>query len=156
MNICEVIVVASVTVILFLLVTEFSDQFSEKLTGCLKRMGGRSQDKDEFEVLQARLETGTPVVVMFYASWCGACKALKPTYDEATKRMEEQGFTLLKVDHDEHRLAIDEAYPEVGEGIEFYPTIMALRLSSTGEVVSAVYEGDRTVDALSEFAREYA
>lgn len=155
MNICEVVVVASVTVILFLLVSEFSDQISTQLAGCIKRVsGGRA--KDEFEVLQAHLEAGTPVVVMFYASWCGACKALKPIYDEATKRMEEQGFTLLKVDHDEHRLAIDEAYPEVGEGIEFYPTIMALRLSSTGEVVSAVYEGDRTVDALSEFAREYA
>ena len=136
---------AAVLLLLLLLLPRLSCKDPEQFAG------------DEFAALQSQLAAGKPVVVMFYASWCGACKAFKPVYDEAAASMGGQGVTLLKVDHDKHQGAIDAVYPGVSRTIEFYPTVMALRPSGSGEpVIAAVYAGDRTVADLSAFAKQHA
>lgn len=43
------------------------------------------------------LDNKTPVVVDFYASWCGPCKAMAPIVDELAKEMENK-IKVSKVD----------------------------------------------------------
>ena len=58
-----------------------------------------------------------PVVVDFWATWCGPCKKLSPTLDEVSEELGEQ-VNIVKVDVDESEdLAMDY-------GIRSVPTVL--------------------------------
>jgi len=59
-----------------------------------------------------------PVVVDFWADWCGPCKMLAPVLEEATR---ERGVTLAKVDTDANP-AVSAEY-----GIRGIPAVKAFR-----------------------------
>lgn len=75
----------------------------------------------ESEVLQA----GGPVLVDFWAEWCGPCKALSPLIDELAKEMGDK-VKIVKVNIDENPEAPTKY------GVRGIPTLMVFK---DGQVV---------------------
>ena len=68
---------------------------------------------------QEVLSSPTPVLVDFWASWCGPCRMLGPVIDELAA--EADGFRVGKVNVDEE--------PELAEryGVMTIPTVIAFK-----------------------------
>jgi len=79
-------------------------------------------------------------VVMFYAPWCGHCKAFKPEYERIATALKEKEIPCGRIDGD----AEGEISNEVG--IEGFPTIMVY---VDGKPVK--YDGPRTKDGVLNF-----
>ena len=72
------------------------------------------------------LNSSTPVVVDFWAEWCGPCKAIGPSLEEISNEMGDK-VTIAKVNIDENQ-DIAARY-----GIRSIPTMLMFK---NGEVVS--------------------
>ncbi|EGD79294.1 hypothetical protein PTSG_09710 [Salpingoeca rosetta] len=91
------------------------------------------------------LQRKTDMLVMFYAPWCGHCKALKPKYQEAATELKQLGV--------KRRLAALDANAPEGRmtgpqyGVKGFPTLLYFE---NGELRTA-YEGKREKDAIVAF-----
>ena len=66
------------------------------------------------------LESNEPVLIDFYATWCGPCKMMSPIVEEIAKELEGK-IKVFKVDTDEEQdLAIEY-------GIMSIPTFMVFK-----------------------------
>jgi thioredoxin 2 len=61
-----------------------------------------------------------PLVVDFWAPWCGPCQMMAPAYEQAAKMLEPQ-VRLAKVNTEEHQ-ALGARF-----GIQSIPTMIVLR-----------------------------
>ena len=89
-------------------------------------------DNFEQEVMQAK----TPVVVDFWASWCGPCMMLAPVMEELDGELPQIKFCKVNVD-DERDLAMEFQ-------IDSIPTLLCVK---NGHVVKRLV-GYREKDAL--------
>ena len=66
------------------------------------------------------INSDKPVLVDFYADWCGPCRMMPPALDELKKRMGD-AITIIKVNVDKH--------PDISQqfGITGVPTLMIFR-----------------------------
>jgi thioredoxin len=78
----------------------------------------------EQEVLQA----GTPVVVDFWAPWCGPCKAIEPALEELAEASEKVAFVKMDIDANQETAA--------RYGVLSLPTVI---LFDGGEARESVY-----------------
>ncbi len=81
-----------------------------------------SDESFESDVLNSSL----PVVVDFWAAWCGPCKMIAPSLDEISKDLEGQ-VTIAKVNIDENPMTPSKF------GVRGIPTLM---LFKDGKLVS--------------------
>jgi protein disulfide-isomerase-like protein len=80
-------------------------------------------------------------LVLFYADWCGHCKELKPTWDEAAEIANAKEKRMLKVNVG-GKTAEEEALLKKYK-IDGFPTVMIFQ---SGE--GKPYDGERTKEAL--------
>jgi thioredoxin 2 len=73
-------------------------------------------DRDSF---QAAINDDTPLIVDFWAPWCGPCKSFAPVFE--AEAAEHPDVTFAKINTDEQ--------PEIAEalGIRSIPTLMVFR-----------------------------
>ena len=98
------------------------------------------ENKDDF--IKEVINSGSPVLVDFWAEWCGPCKQLSPLVEEASEEFKDK-IKVCKMDVDVNRETAAEY------GIRSIPTLM---IFENGNPV-ATEIGALTKPQLDEFIR---
>ncbi|KZT19258.1 protein disulfide isomerase [Neolentinus lepideus HHB14362 ss-1] len=97
------------------------------------------------------------VFVEFYASWCGHCKRLKPTWDTLAEKFVEVKdrllIPLLLVISAKMEATENDLPPSVPFRISGFPT---LKFKPAGSKEFLDYDGDRSLESLVAFVEEHA
>ena len=90
------------------------------------------------EELNSLISSGSPVIIDFYADWCGPCKALAPKLERAAV---PEGMQIVKVDVD--------SLPEIAAeyGVRGIPMLIKIE----DKKVKNTSTGNIPEDALKEF-----
>lgn len=87
--------------------------------------------------LTKSLDAGTPVVIEFYADWCGYCQIQKPMYAQAEKSLAGKANF--------YRVNVDSKNP-MARQIDGIPTIIVLK--SRGSQVNPIVGAQKTQQEL--------
>jgi thiol-disulfide isomerase/thioredoxin len=104
----------------------------------------------------AKLSADT-AFLRFYAPWCAHCRAVAPAWEELVDSEEFEGTRSVLIG------SINCADEVTGGkalcsrfGIDLYSPRLTLRYFLPGDTIGEVYDGDRTLTALTAFARSLA
>ena len=96
----------------------------------------------------ADLADNAGTFTLYYADWCGHCKAVKPSFDEWAKN----GFVTVNGKNVKVQSIQPEKNPEAAKGVSIkgYPTLVYS--STDGKTVE--FSGERTTDNYLKFLEE--
>lgn len=97
-------------------------------------------NKDNFKEMV--LESTNPVLLDFYANWCGHCQKLLPLLDEVAVEMDGK-FSVMKVNVDENR--------EFAQKFEIkgLPTMLLFKAGSEVDRLIGFMPKDKIIDKVS-------
>lgn len=94
--------------------------------------------KDNFE--KEIVKADKPVLVDFWASWCGPCRMLSPTIDEIAEEHPEIKVCKINID--------DEAELAIRHGVMSVPTLMIFKNGEIAQTTVGVRPKDEILDLL--------
>ena len=100
-------------------------------------MAGKVRDLSDAEFKQEVLDSSTPTLVDFWATWCGPCKAIAPVIEELAETYDGK-INFAKIDVDQNQ-GTPSQY-----GIRGVPTLI---LFKDGEILDQLV-GARSKDEL--------
>ena len=89
------------------------------------------------------------VMLLFYAPWCGHCKALHPKYEEVAKKLKEKNPKLLMAKMDATENEVENINISGFPTVKFYP-------GNKKNKTPIDYDGDRTVEDMIKFIKTNA
>ena len=91
------------------------------------------------------ITSGKPVLVDFFAEWCGPCKTMAPILKQAKDALGEK-VTILKIDVDKNP-AVSEQYR-----IQGVPTLILFKDGQVKWRQSGVVQANQLVQLVNQFA----
>ena len=86
------------------------------------------------------MESNKPVLLDFWASWCGPCRMLSPTIDEIAEEHPEIKVCKINID--------DEAELAIRHGVMSVPTLMIFKNGEVAQTAVGVRPKDEILDLL--------
>ena len=92
--------------------------------------------------LSKKLQSDKPVLILYFAEWCGHCVAFKPTWDAIKKKLEtNKGIHVIEVENSNIKYL-----PKTNQSIQAFPTIQLIKKGKVKE-----YTGFRMLDSIISF-----